>query len=111
MTADTPIFTCYQSGELIVIGFGGIDALDFMNLTHCQLELVELIKKHQAKALAIDLTGISLVPSGLLGVIASMKKLVGKVMVFNPSAEIRDVFEITRLDKVVELHNVAVTKK
>jgi anti-anti-sigma factor len=96
----------YQLGELSVVGFGVHEALDFVNLSICQAELLDVIKKNKVLTLAIDLTDVAFIPSGLLGVIASMKKLVHQVLVFNCSDEIRDVFEVTRLDQVVKLCEV-----
>jgi anti-sigma B factor antagonist len=46
------------------------------------------------------------VPSGMLGMLASLGRLGVEVFVFNPSEEIREVLEITRLDSVLQVRNV-----
>ncbi|MBS0266503.1 MAG: hypothetical protein JSS02_31515, partial [Planctomycetes bacterium] len=56
-TAMTPtndpkdIFQVYQTGELTVVGFGGREILDQLDLSRCRSEIVELVEKHQAKIL------------------------------------------------------------
>ena len=57
-------------------------------------------------AWAFDLTGVRLVPSGLLGLLASLKKLGIEVHLYNPSNDVREVLEITRLDKLFKIHEL-----
>ena len=94
----------YQAGELTVIGFGGREILDDLNVAECRDELVDLIRQNQCKVLAFDLTRVRLVPSGLLGLLASIRKQGVEVHLYNPSSDIRDVLEITKLDQVLQLH-------
>lgn len=98
----------YQAGELCVVGFGDQSSLSHINLAECRRDLQNLIQEHGCKTLAFDLTGVKLIPSGTLGLIASMKKLGVDVHVYNPSDDVRDVLEITRLDTVVHVHQVEI---
>ena len=98
----------YQAGELTVIGFGGREVLDDMNVADCRDELVELIRDHSCHVLAFDLTRVRLIPSGLLGLLASIRKQGVEVHLYNPSADIREVLEITKLDQVLEMHALEV---
>lgn len=98
----------YEAGELTVIGFGGAEILDDVNLAQCRDEIAELIRVHGCRTLAFDLTGVLLVPSGLLGVLASVKRLRVEIHLYNASEDIREVLEITKLDKTFHLHRVAV---
>ncbi|HEY0983433.1 MULTISPECIES: STAS domain-containing protein [unclassified Schlesneria] len=98
----------YQAGELTVIGFGGREVLDDMNVAECRDELVELIRSHHCKVLAFDLTRVRLIPSGLLGLLASIRKQGVAVHLYNPSTDIREVLEITKLDDVLELHELEI---
>ena len=91
----------YQAGELTVIGFGGREILDDLNVAECRDELVDLIRQNQCKVLAFDLTRVRLVPSGLLGLLASIRKQGVEVHLYNPSSDIREVLEITKLDQVL----------
>src|SRR5580698_7668371 len=98
----------YQSGELTVIGFGGREVLDDMNVAECRDELVEMIRENGCKVLAFDLTRVRLIPSGLLGLLASIRKQGVEVHLYNPSADIREVLEITKLDEVLQLHSLEI---
>jgi anti-sigma B factor antagonist len=98
----------YEAGELTVIGFGGREVLDHLNLAECRDEIAELIRVHHCSTLAFDLTGVRLLPSGMLGLLASVKRQGVEVHLYNPSEDIREVLEITKLDKLFELHELEV---
>lgn len=101
-------FTVYEKGVLTVVGFGGQEILAYANLMECRDELVNLVKTNYCKTLAFDLTGVVLVPSGMLGLMASLHKLNIRIIVFNASEDMKDVFEVTQLDKLIELQDIVV---
>jgi anti-sigma B factor antagonist len=96
----------YYPGKLTVVGFVSADHLDQIIVSECRAEIAELIKENQCEVLAFDLTNVKLVPSGMLGMLASLGRLGVQVMVFNPSDEIREVLEITRLDSLLQVRKV-----
>jgi len=96
----------YQTGELTVIGFGGREVIDDMNVAECRDELLDIIQTHNCLVLAFDLTRVRLIPSGLLGLLASIRKKGIEVHLYNPSADIREVLEITKLDQVLQMHDL-----
>jgi anti-anti-sigma factor len=98
----------YQAGQLTVIGFGGREYLDQLDLSNCYDEIIELIRENDCRSLAVDLTGVKWIPSGLLGVLMSVHRLTGDVHVYNPSKDIREVLEVTRLNRVLHLHEIDV---
>ena len=100
--------TVYHACVLTVVGFGGQDALANLNLAQCRDDLVKLIRENQCKTLAFDLTGVKLIPSGTLGLIAAMRKMDVDVHIYNPSEDVRDVLEITKLDTLIEVHEVEI---
>jgi len=106
MSPDPKILDVYEAGRLTVVGFGGHDVLDGLNIADCRDELTELIREHQCRFLAFDLTGVKLLPSGMLGLLASLRKLSVAVMLYNPNRDIREVLQITNLDQLVEIHEV-----
>lgn len=104
MTTVTPkTFDVYATGPLTVIGFGDRDPLD-LSVPDCLAELTELLEEVGAKQLAVDLTGIRLIASGMLGLLASTAKRDVGVMLFNPSEDIVEVLEITNLDKLLSVY-------
>jgi anti-sigma B factor antagonist len=96
----------YQAGKLTVVSFGSADVLDQIVVSECREEIAELIKQYHCEVVGFDLTGVKLVPSGMLGMLASLGRLGVEVYLFNPSEEIREVLEITRLDTVLQIQTV-----
>jgi anti-anti-sigma factor len=107
-TAKRPILEVYQSGPTTVVGFGGRDVLEEVNVAACRDELVDLIDKENCEVLAFDLTGVRLVPSGMLGLLASVRQQGVEVHLYNPSDDIRDVLAVTGLDSLMPIHQVDV---
>ena len=105
-----PILEVYKIGETTVVGFGGRDVLDTVNVAVCRDEILALIERHSVQTLAFDLTGVVLMPSGLLGLLASLRKHGVEVHIYNPSDDVREVFEVTHLDELMEIHTVAVDR-
>lgn len=108
MSFQQGALTVYKTGELTVVGFGGHDALANVNLAQCRDDLIHLIQEHNCKTLAFDLTGVNLIPSGTLGLIAAMRKRNVDVHIYNPSDDVRDVLEITKLDTIINVHEVEI---
>ncbi len=102
------ILQLYHVGPLCVAGFGGKDILDTFSVKDIRAEILELIKEHQCETLAIDLTGVKLIPSGMLGLLASMRDLDIDLHLYNPSDDIREVLEITKLNQFMHLHDVEI---
>ena len=106
MTAGT--LEVYEAGELTVVGFGGRDVLDHIHVGEYRDEIVELIREHHCRALAFDLTGVQLLPSGLLGLFATVSRLGVEVHLYNASEDIREVLAITKLNQLLHLHDVEI---
>jgi anti-sigma B factor antagonist len=97
------ILKIYEVGRLIVVGFGGKDVPTDYCIAESRQTLCDLVRLHDCKELVFDLTGVHMVPSGMLGVIASMRNLGVSVAVCNPSADFREVLETTQLDTIIEV--------
>ncbi|MGH7128220.1 MAG: STAS domain-containing protein [Planctomycetaceae bacterium] len=104
--SEQAILQVYQAGALTVIGFGGRRVLDDINVADCRDELVQLVKRHQCQTLAFDLTDVKVIPSGLLGLLASLRQLGVEVHLYNPSADIQEVLEVTKLERLMKVHEV-----
>ncbi len=108
MNMKEGVLEVYQAGKLTVVGFGGHDILDGIHLAECKEGISQLISEYDCEVFAFDLTGVKLVPSGLLGLLASLRQQNIEVHLYNPCNDIQDVLEITRLDQVMEIHHVSV---
>ena len=104
---DSSVLKVYQTGEVTVVGFGGQDVPDDICIAAYRTELFELIARHNCKVMAFDLTGVQLMPSGLLGVLSSIRKRVERVEVYNPSASVLEVLQVTHLDRLFDIKEVA----
>ena len=111
MAENQDIFNVYQSGELTVVGFGDREILDQIDLTACRAEIIALVEKHKCKTLAFDLSGVKLVPSGMLGLLASLRRMNIAVHLYNPSQDIAEVLQITRLSEVLPIHYIDLDAK
>jgi anti-anti-sigma factor len=67
---------------------------------------MELLELHDCKVLAFDLTGVKYVPSGMLGLLASLRRQGIEVHLYNPSSDVREVLEVTRLDQLFQVHEL-----
>lgn len=110
MSSNGEILHVYQTGPLTVVGFGGREILDQIDIGTCRDELIALVKTHEAKSLAFDLTGVRLIPSGMLGLIASLRKLDIEVHMCNPSEDVKEVLEVTRLNQLLKVYDVDFSK-
>lgn len=108
MKEEAPIIEVYSAGPTTVVGFGGRDVLDHVNLVVCRDEILRLIQEAQCETLAFDLTGVKLLPSGLLGLLASILKQDVAVHLYNPSEDIVDVLETTKLNTIMPVHHIDV---
>ena len=93
----------YAVGKRTVLGFGGQEILSQLNVTVYRDHLLSLIEEHSVETVAFDLTGIVVVPSGLLGLLASLREYDVSVELYNPSDDVREVLAVTRLDSLLQV--------
>lgn len=101
----------YSVGPVTVLGFAGQDVPSEFNVAHYRVAISELLKLNTSNVVAFDLTGVRLVPSGMLGLLVSLTRIPDlplTVQLFNPSKDVRQVLAITKLDKMIEIHEVEV---
>lgn len=103
-----PLVEVYAAGPTTVVGFGGRDVLADVNIALCRENLLKVVRENSCQVLAFDLTGVRLMPSGLLGLLASLRKEGIEVHLYNPSEDVRDVLQTTNLDQVMPIHEVDV---
>src|SRR5882724_10724712 len=106
MPPNKDIFEVYQTGELTVVGFGDREILDQIDLAACRAEIIALVEKHHCQTLAFDLSGVKLIPSGMLGLLASLRRMNITVHLYNPSQDVAEVLQITRLNEVLPIHYI-----
>jgi anti-anti-sigma factor len=101
------VLRVYEAGgPLTVVGFGTGVLPDQIDLAECREEIIELLELHDCKDLAFDLTGVRYVPSGMLGLLASLHRRGIQVHLYNPSVDVREVLEVTHLDRLFKIHDL-----
>lgn len=106
---DDGVLKVYSAGVTTVLGFAGHDVPSEFNAAHYRAAIVDLLRANQCNVVAFDLSGVQLVPSGMLGLFVSLTRLPEmplRVQVFNPSTEVREVLMLTRLNLLIEIHEV-----
>lgn len=110
---DDGLLRVYSAGRVTVLGFSGQDVPSEFNAAHYRAAITDLIKENESSTVAFDLTGVRLVPSGMLGLLVSLTRIPDLpliVQVFNPSQDVREVLAITKLNRMIEIHEVDVHK-
>ncbi len=92
-----------ERGPRTVIGFGGTDLPPEHALGRYLTEINELIESTGCCELSFDLAGVTTIPSGFLGVLASVLKKGVAVCVQHPSAEVREVLALTNFDRLIKV--------
>lgn len=105
---DPGVLLVYTTGELTVVGFAGKDVPDEICIAGYRDQMHKLIEEYKVKVLAVDLSGVKLVPSGMLGLLTSIRKKVDRVELYNPSDDVREVLRITNLEKLFDIKTVQV---
>lgn len=111
---DDGLLRLYSAGPVTVLGFGGNDVPSEFNAAHYRAAITDLVKLNQSSIVAFDLTGVRLVPSGMLGLLVSLARIEGlplRVQLFNPSHDVKEVLAITKLNKFIECHEIEVKTK
>lgn len=104
--ADPNVLRVYQTGELTVVGFGGKDVPDEVCIAAYRQQLFDMVEQYGTKVLAFDLSGVVLVPSGMLGVLSSLRQRVERLEIFNASPDVREVLRMTRLERLFDIKEV-----
>lgn len=107
MAENNPILEVYSTGPTTVVGFGGRDVFDDANVAVYREELVALVEKVNCETLAFDLTGVKFLPSGLLGLLTTLRDHAA-VHIYNPSPDVREALSITHLDTLMTVHDIDV---
>ena len=90
---DPGVLKVYQTGQLTVVGFAGQDVPDEVCVAGYRDQMNKLIEEHGVKVMAVDLSGVKLVPSGRLKVQVELpaRGIVGQVAILSPLSRISKV--------------------
>ncbi len=104
---DPNLLKMAREGAALVIGFNRKEVPDEVCIAGYREQLLQLLAAHpDCKVLTFDLTGVKLLPSGMLGLLASLKKRVGDVEVLNPSKDVTDALRVTKLNTLLTIRTL-----
>ena len=92
-----------HNGDVTTIGFGDEEILDQINIAAVREQIADIVVQNHSQTLAIDMTGVQLIPSGLLGLLASLRNSVRTIQILNPSQDVIEVLQITKLNQLFEV--------
>lgn len=104
-TMQDSLFHVYKTGKLTVIGFDGRGLGDPVISETCREGLLRLVDRHACEVLVVDLMDVGIVSSWILGILAAVKSRGVRVELYHPSAEIREVLSMTRLDELLHVRH------
>jgi hypothetical protein len=101
---DPNLLRITHDGTSITIGFNRLDVPDEVSIAGYRQQIFDLLEQNpDCKLLTFDVTGIHLLPSGMLGLLASLKKRVGNIEVLNPARDVREALRVTRLNTLFKI--------
>lgn len=92
-----------RDGERMTVGISADSLRDDFSIAEYREILYEIIKASKCKVLRIDFTGIDFLPSGMLGVLSSIRNHGIAIEIRNPNDTIRDSLSVTRLDTIFKI--------
>lgn len=104
MSSD--ILQVYATGPTTIVGFYARDLLEDINVAECRDEIIALVEKHGTQVICFELSRVRLIPSGMLGLLASLRQMDLEVRVLNPSPDVREVLSITNFDRLIAIEEV-----
>jgi anti-sigma B factor antagonist len=102
--ADPNLLRITRDGPSLIIGFNHVDVPDEIYIAGYRQQVLRLLDEYpDCKLLTFDVTGIKLLPSGMLGLLASVKQRGRDVEVLNPSPDVRAALRVTKLDTLLTI--------
>lgn len=92
-----------RDGERITIAITPNALRDDFSIAEYRTLIYDMIRDSQCKVLRLDFAGIDYLPSGMLGVLSSIRSHGIEIEIANPSETIRDSLSVTRLDKLFKI--------
>jgi anti-sigma B factor antagonist len=90
--------------DVTIVTFQDISILDALQIDEIGEELYELVDKKDRRKLILDFSNVKFLSSSALGVLITLHKksaqIKGQVVLCSLRADLKKVFEITRLDRM-----------
>ena len=93
----------YEEGKVAVVGFGGGQMRLRIDFSQYRSLLTELTQRDECRVLVLDLAGVKYVPSNLLSVLISIRKLVDRIEIHNPTDSAKETLVKIQMGDLFEI--------
>jgi hypothetical protein len=98
--AELNLLRVRRSGATLVIGFSCAEFPDEAMIATWREQVFDVLRRHpDCQWLVFDLQGVVVLPSGLLGLLVTIRKRGQAVDLMNASDEILEVLRVTKIDE------------
>jgi anti-anti-sigma regulatory factor len=97
------LFEIQAPSQSLIVSLGRRKDLSDAQFARCREEIARLTANDHIDTVVFDLAGILVLPSSVLGLIAAVSQGEAKVRVINASHCAREDFQLTGLDRMIEL--------
>ena len=94
---DPNLLTFLPDGNRVIVGLNSKAVPDELCIAGYRNQLLEYVDRNKCQGLAFELKGVKILPSGMIGLLVSLKKRNLEIELLNPVSDIIDVLRITRL--------------
>lgn len=94
---DPNLLTFVRDRSRVIVGFNSKNVPDEICVAGYRDQLLKIVQESGCSTLTFDLTGIRILPSGMLGLLVTMKNRGQAIELLNPSGDIQEVLRVTRL--------------
>ena len=109
MTATPAGLMIQRQGDIHIIEFMDTNVLDQVRIEQIRQELDQIVDRSGLPKMVVSFENVSHISSAVLGVLMSLDKKIrgkkGELRLAHISPSIRQVFTITKLDKVLKVYD------
>jgi anti-sigma B factor antagonist len=111
MPDETPHLTVKRADAINIVEFADRKILEEMTIREIEEELFKLVASEKSIKLLLNFKNVEHLSSAALGMLINLDKQVnkqsGKLILSDIKPQIYEVFKITRLNKLFEIHDTA----
>lgn len=100
---DPDLLTIVREPVRVTVGFRNKSFPDEVSIAGYRAQVYQLLDDPACKTIRFDVEGVKLFPSGMLGLLVSVRNRGFLVEVVNASPDVMETLRITRLDTLVDI--------
>jgi hypothetical protein len=96
------LLTTKKDGTTLILGLNGVEVPDESQVAKYTAQVLRLLQEYpECQVLSFDVTNVQILPSAMLGLLATIRKRGRDVEVHNPSDFIQEALRVTKLSNFV----------